>query len=487
MQSVEAASEVTKEEKVHVEVSKPFKAVNEAPIVAAEHVKAVNEVATETVVEGAPEIAKEDKKLCKTSFEAVEEISVEPSEPVKALNEVPVAATEALKTVEEVPLAATEPVLEVAQKEQVSVAVSEPVKVVDEISVGATEPVIEITPKVVPEQIVQVEVSEPVKTVDEVQKIASTSTDQEEAVNLERNLQDSNENVVKCKKDVSKSMAKISRKEGVIDVPLTSSTVPASTDPASIDLTSSMIKSRLINTPNPLLYLPTPEERIIYIASAESIMSDIFNIYSAKNQNQKTLELLSERNSSIETIEVISCNPKEEPNYEIPVIETSDDDDGTALENVNEEISDINLNLEIRDILDLKSLKPAVSSNPVKVELKNESFSSSTNLTSSSQHQPDLRSLHVRFSCGKFKKMNSILAKRWKSKASSILKQKKSVYFKEIGEISYFPYKKSMKTQLSESSNCLKRTKFLKESLQSQMMQMMGINDPAEFQRVARE
>ena len=32
-------------------------------------------------------------------------------------------------------------------------------------------------------------------------------------------------------------------------------------------------------------------------------------------------------------------------------------------------------------------------------------------------------------------------------KNEDILKQKKSVYFKEIGEISYFPHKKSMKTQ----------------------------------------
>ena len=228
-------------------------------------------------------------------------------------------------------------------------------------------------------------------------KIASTSTDQEEAVNLERNLQGSNENVVKCKKDVSKSMAKISRKEGVIDVPLTSSTVPTSTDPASIDLTSSVIKSRLINIPNPLLYSPTPEERIIYIASAEVRAASkrknnnsscgpltkrqLFNL-KIKKLNSETLidvepnydkmikiDLSAEEDSidEIEIIEVNSCNPKEEPNYEIPVIEISDDDDGTALENVNEEISDINLNLEIRNILDSKSLKPAVSSNPVKV------------------------------------------------------------------------------------------------------------------------
>ena len=166
------------------------------PIEASEHVKAVNKVAAKPVVEGEPEVAREEKKSNKTSVEAVEKISVEPSEPVKILDEGPVAATEALKTVEEVLVATNEPVLEVAQEEQVLVAVSEPVKVVDEISVGTTEPVVEVTKK----------------------------------------RKGSNENVAK-------------------------------------------------------------------------------------------------------------------PNYEIPVIEISDDNDGTALENVNKEISDINLNLEIRKIL----------------------------------------------------------------------------------------------------------------------------------------
>ena len=115
-------------EKVSVEVSKPL--------------KVVNDIATELVVEGAPEIARGEKTSCKKALNAVDEIPVAATEALKTVVEVTITATvkvskeetvlsEPVKTVEDVPVETMKHVLEVAQEKQVSVAVSEPVKVVE--------------------------------------------------------------------------------------------------------------------------------------------------------------------------------------------------------------------------------------------------------------------------------------------------------------------------------------------------------------------